>query len=230
MVDLAEVDLAEVDLAEVDLVQATWLSAVQAQRAIAVVRAPSLEVGMQMAIAVAQGGVTLIEITWDSDRPAALIAQLRGKLPHCQIGAGTLLTRSAVQEAIAAGAQFLFSPHLNVELVQLAIAAQIPMIPGALTPSEIVAAWQAGAACVKVFPVQAVGGADYIRYLRSPLGQIPLIPTGGVTVENAQSFLQAGAIAVGLSGGLFPREAIDRQDWDAIRLQAARLIQILQQH
>ncbi len=209
-----------------DLAQATWLSTLQAQRAIAVVRAPSLEVGMQMAIAVAQGGITLIEITWDSDRPTALIAQLRNKLPHCQIGAGTLLTRSALQEAIAAGAQFLFSPHLNLELVQLAIAAQIPMIPGALTPSEIVAAWQAGATCVKVFPVQAVGGADYIRHLRSPLGQIPLIPTGGVTLDNAQSFLQAGAIAVGLSGGLFPREAIVQKNWAAISQQAARLMQL----
>ena len=205
----------------------TWLSTLKAQRAIAVVRAPSLEVGMQMAIAVAQGGITLIEITWDSDRPTALISQLRDRLPDCQIGAGTLLTPSALQEAIVAGAQFLFSPHLNMELVQLAIAAQVPIIPGALTPSEIVAAWQAGATCVKVFPVQAVGGADYIRHLRSPLGQIPLIPTGGVTVENAQSFLQAGAIAVGLSGGLFPREAIDRQDWAAIRQQAARLMQLL---
>ena len=210
-----------------DLIQATWLPTLQTQRAIAVVRAPSLEVGMQMAIAVAQGGITLIEVTWDSDCPTDLISQLRDRLPHCQIGAGTLLTRSALQEAIAAGAQFLFSPHLNIELVQLAIAAQVPMIPGALTPSEIVAAWQAGATCVKVFPVQAVGGADYIRHLRSPLGQIPLIPTGGVTVENARSFLQAGAIAVGLSGGLFPREAVDRQDWAAIRQQAARLMQLL---
>jgi 2-dehydro-3-deoxyphosphogluconate aldolase / (4S)-4-hydroxy-2-oxoglutarate aldolase len=211
----------------VDLTQQTWLSTLKAQRAIAVVRAPSFEVGMQMAIAVAQGGIRLIEITWDSDRPIELIAQLRDKLPHCQIGAGTLLTRSALQEAIAVGAQFLFSPHLNVELVQLAVAAQIPMIPGALTPSEIVAAWQAGATCVKVFPVQAVGGAEYIRLLRSPLGQIPLIPTGGVTVGNAKAFLQAGAIAVGLSGGLFPPQAIAQQNWATISQQAARLMQLL---
>ena len=215
----------------VDLAQQTWLSqwlsTLQAQRAIAVVRAPSYELGMQMAIAVAQGGMTLIEITWDSDRPTELISQLRDRLPDCQIGAGTLLTGSALQDAIAAGAQFLFSPHLNLDLVQQAVAAQVPMIPGALTPSEIVAAWQAGATCVKVFPVQSVGGADYIRHLRSPLGQIPLIPTGGVTVENAKAFLQAGAIAVGLSGGLFPRQAIVQQNWAAISRQASRLMQLL---
>ena len=211
----------------VDLAQQMWLSTLQAQRAIAVVRAPSFELGMQMAIAVAQGGMTLIEITWDSDRPTELISQLRDKLPDCQIGAGTLLTRSALQDAIAAGAQFLFSPHLNLDLLQQAVSAQVPMIPGALTPSEIVAAWQAGATCVKVFPVQSVGGADYIRHLRSPLGQIPLVPTGGVTLENAKAFLQAGAIAVGLSGGLFPQQAIVQQNWAAIRQQAAGLMQLL---
>ncbi|HEY9630352.1 MAG TPA: bifunctional 4-hydroxy-2-oxoglutarate aldolase/2-dehydro-3-deoxy-phosphogluconate aldolase [Coleofasciculaceae cyanobacterium] len=201
-----------------------WLTAVRSQRLIAVIRAPSLNLGMQMAQAVAAAGMRLIEITWNSDRPAHMVAKLRVALPHCWIGAGTLLTLAELQEAIAAGAQFLFTPHLNVELVQAAVSQGIPIIPGALTPSEIVAAWQTGATCVKVFPVQALGGASYIRHLQSPLGQIPLIPTGGVTVENAQEFLQAGAIAVGLGSQLFPKEAIVMGRWTEITDQAAALL------
>jgi 2-dehydro-3-deoxyphosphogluconate aldolase / (4S)-4-hydroxy-2-oxoglutarate aldolase len=127
-------------------------------------------------------------------------------------------------EAIASGAQFLFTPHVSPALIEMAIAAQIPIIPGALTPTEIVTAWQAGATCVKVFPIQAMGGAEYLRSLRAPLGDLPLIPTGGVTVENARTFLEAGAIAVGLSGQLFPQAAIEQADWQAITAQVQRLV------
>jgi 2-dehydro-3-deoxyphosphogluconate aldolase / (4S)-4-hydroxy-2-oxoglutarate aldolase len=201
-----------------------WLSVVQQQRAIAVIRVPSYDLGIRLAEAVAQGGLTLIEITWNSDRPLQLIQQLRTQLPHCIIGAGTLLTADQVQAAVDSGAQFLFTPHVNPALIQQAVAQNIPMIPGALSPTEIVTAWQAGATCVKVFPIQSVGGADYLRNLRAPLGDIPLIPTGGVTVANARSFLEAGAIAVGLSGQLFPKEAIAQGDWAAITQQVQRLV------
>jgi 2-dehydro-3-deoxyphosphogluconate aldolase / (4S)-4-hydroxy-2-oxoglutarate aldolase len=200
----------------------SWLSLVQQQRAIAVIRVPEYDLGIHLAQAVAAGGMELIEITWNSDRPAQLIEHLRQKLPHCTIGAGTLLTEAQMQAAIAAGAQFLFTPHTHPALI--AAAQPIPIIPGALTPTEIVAAWQAGATCVKVFPIQAVGGADYIRSLRAPLGDIPLIPTGGVTVENARTFLDAGAIAVGLSGQLFPKAAIAQSDWQGITAQVRRLV------
>jgi len=206
----------------------SWLSMVRSQRVIAVIRAPRLELGIQMAQAVATAGMRLIEITWDSDRPVELVSTLRLALPHCWIGAGTLLTLADLQLAIATGAQFLFSPHLDLALLETAVSQQIPMIPGALTPSEIVAAWHNGATCVKVFPVQSMGGADYIRHLRSPLGQIPLIPTGGVTLENAPEFLQAGAIAVGLSSQLFPKGAIATGDWAEISHQSERLLQRLQ--
>lgn len=178
-----------------------------------------------MAQAVAAGGIRLIEITWNSDRPADLITQLRSDLPDCWIGAGTLLTQEQVKGAIAAGAQFLFTPHVDQGLIELAISQDVPIVPGALSPTEIVQAWQAGASSVKVFPVQAMGGASYIRSLQGPLGQIPLIPTGGVTVENARSFLDAGAIAVGLSGDLFPQSAVSQGNWDLITQRAAMLIE-----
>jgi 2-dehydro-3-deoxyphosphogluconate aldolase/(4S)-4-hydroxy-2-oxoglutarate aldolase len=202
-----------------------WLATLKQERAIAVIRTPTFNQGQQMARAVATGGMRLIEITWNSNRAPELIASLRSELPDCLIGTGTLLNREHLQSAIAAGAQFLFTPHVDFGLIQLALQQGVPIVPGALSPTEIVTAWQAGASSVKVFPVQAVGGASYIHNLQGPLGQIPLIPTGGVTIENARDFLAAGAIAVGLSGNLFPAAAMQAGDWQAIAQQAKILRQ-----
>ncbi len=204
-----------------------WLKLLQQQRSIAVIRAPQLELGRQMARAVAAGGMRMIEITWNSDRAPELIALLLEELPGCTIGSGTLLNLEQMQQAIASGAQFLFTPHVDPTLIRAAVDADLPIIPGALSPTEIVTAHQAGASCVKVFPIQAVGGSSYIRSLQGPLGHIPLIPTGGVTLENAREFLLAGAIAVGLAGDLFPQKLIAAQNWDALEQQARNLMQQL---
>ncbi|MCC5636584.1 bifunctional 4-hydroxy-2-oxoglutarate aldolase/2-dehydro-3-deoxy-phosphogluconate aldolase [Nostoc sp. CHAB 5844] len=204
-----------------------WLSQLRKNRAIAVIRASRIELGEQMAMAVASGGMQLIEITWNSDRAAELIAKLRMKLPDCLIGTGTLFNVQQLQDAIACGAQFLFSPHIDGAMIAAAVAKEVPIIPGALTPTEIVTAWHQGASCVKVFPVQAVGGASYIKSLQGPLGHIPLIPTGGVTLENAQEFIQAGAVAVGLSSELFPKKLVIAENWQAIAQYASNLIQHL---
>jgi 2-dehydro-3-deoxyphosphogluconate aldolase/(4S)-4-hydroxy-2-oxoglutarate aldolase len=202
-----------------------WLKVLQQERAIAVIRAQNWEQGCLMAKAVAAGGMKLIEITWNSDRPEKTISYLRSELPDCQIGSGTLLNLEQLEKAIASGAEFLFTPHIDLTLIQTAIKANIPIVPGALSPTEIVTAWQAGASCVKVFPIQAVGGVNYIRSLQGPLGNIPLIPTGGVTLKNALEFLQAGAIAVGLAGDLFPQNLISKGDWQAISRNAQTLMQ-----
>jgi 2-dehydro-3-deoxyphosphogluconate aldolase / (4S)-4-hydroxy-2-oxoglutarate aldolase len=178
---------------------------------------------MQMARAAAASGLELIEIAWNSDQALVLIEQLRAELPHCQIGVGTILNQAQLRDAIAAGIQFCFSPHTNPELIAMAQERNIPIIPGALTPTEIVTAWQAGATCVKVFPVQSVGGSAYIQSLQGPLGQIPLIPTGGVTVENAARFVRAGAIAVGLSSSLFPHSSLQNSDWSEITRRCTML-------
>lgn len=206
----------------------SWLTLLKAERAIAVIRTPELNLGQQLAHAVATGGLRLIEITWNSDRPAQLISELRQALPGCVIGAGTLLTPEQAREAIAAGAEFLFSPHTNSKLIQIAVDHQVPMVAGALTPTEIVTAWQAGSSGVKVFPIQAVGGARYLKNLHDPLEGIPLIPTGGVTLENAAEFLSVGAIAVGLSSQLFPKEAIAAGDWSQVTDRTKALVQALE--
>ncbi|EHC16015.1 keto-deoxy-phosphogluconate aldolase [Fischerella thermalis CCMEE 5273] len=201
-----------------------WLTLVKKHRAIAVIRASQLELGRQMALAMASGGIELIEITWNSANASELITKLRSELPECTIGTGTLLNLEQLDNAISAGAQFLFTPHVDPTMIQVAVAENIPIIPGALSPTEIVTAWNYGATCVKVFPVQAVGGASYIKSLQGPLGHIPLIPTGGVTLKNAQEFLQAGAIAVGLSSELFPKQFVETGNWQAISQQAKTLV------
>ncbi len=200
-----------------------WLQLLKHHRAIAIIRTDHLVQGMQMARAIAAAGMALIEITWNSDRPNQLIRQLRAELPHCYIGAGTLLTPLQVSEAVAAGAQFLFTPHVATDLLLIAQAAHVPLVMGALSPTEIVTAWQAGASAVKVFPIKAVGGADYIRCLQGPLGHIPLIPTGGATLANARDLLAAGAIAVGLAGELFPKRVVASEDWQMITSKAEEL-------
>ncbi len=202
-----------------------WLSLLQKNKVIAVIRSLDRDLALQMAFAVAKGGIELIEITWASDRACDVIRQLRAELPNCTIGTGTLLNLEQQKGAIASGAQFLFTPHTDIAMIEE--AGDIPIIPGALSPTEIVTAWNAGASCVKVFPVQAVGGASYIKSLQAPLGHIPLIPTGGVTVDNAKAFLVAGAIAIGLSRELFPQQLVNAGDWDAIANRAKTLLQQL---
>jgi 2-dehydro-3-deoxyphosphogluconate aldolase / (4S)-4-hydroxy-2-oxoglutarate aldolase len=204
------------------------LPVLRQQRAIAVIRAPSAQLGYEMALAVAAGGMRLIEITADSERPWDVIDRLRTALPDCIIGTGTVLSQTDWQNAVSSGVEFIFSPHVDMQLIAQSQAIGLPMIPGALSPTEIVTAWQAGATAVKVFPVQALGGADYIKALHSPLSQIPLIPTGGVTGANARGLIAAGAIAVGLAGSLFPKEAVERRDWAVVTKLAAQLMASLQ--
>jgi 2-dehydro-3-deoxyphosphogluconate aldolase/(4S)-4-hydroxy-2-oxoglutarate aldolase len=206
----------------------SWLSILQRERAIAVIRSPRFDIGLAMAEAVAQGGMRLIEITWNSDRPQELIAELRVRLPHCSIGAGTVLDRTQLKEAIACGAQFIFSPHFDPNLLEIAVHChQIPYVPGVLTPTEIVTAYSTGASALKVFPIITMGGASYIKSLQAPLGNIPLIPTGGITLDNAPEMIAAGAIAVGLSGGLFPTSLVQAGHWQEISGRAKLLLKSL---
>ena len=205
----------------------SWLTLLKKHRAIAVIRSSEKELAWQMASSVAAGGMQFIEITWNTDKAAELIAELRSEFPTFSIGTGTLLNLEQLQQAIDCGAQFLFTPHTDVAMIKTAVDAGVPIAPGAFSPTEIVTAWQAGATCVKVFPISALGGAAYLKSLQGPLGHIPLIPTGGVTVENAKVFIDAGAIAVGLAGDLFPKNLVENRDWRAIGQIAQTLTQNL---
>jgi 2-dehydro-3-deoxyphosphogluconate aldolase / (4S)-4-hydroxy-2-oxoglutarate aldolase len=203
-----------------------WLDILRHQKVIAVIRASNLDTGLAMAKAVVKGGCHLLEVIWQH-QPVPLIKALRTEFPDCWVGAGTILTPADMEEAIAAGIQFGFSPHTDPVLVGRARDNNLPYHPGALSPTEIVRAWSCGATGVKIFPVAAMGGSNYIRQLQGPLGQIPLIPTGGVTLENAKDFIEAGAIAVGLSGNLFPKQTVAEGDWATITNRMHKLIQDL---
>ena len=207
-----------------------WLKFVKQERIIAVIRSTDLHIGRKMAHAVAAGGIKLIEITANSDRPWELIESLRAELPHCSIGTGTVLSLSDMRNAIACGAEYIFTPHVDLSLIQAANSAAIPIVPGALTPTETISAWHSGATAVKVFPIQAVGGVDYLKVLQGPIGQIPLIPTGGVTIANAADFIAAGAVAVGIAGSLFPQPELIQKDWMSIGDRASNLINSVNQN
>jgi 2-dehydro-3-deoxyphosphogluconate aldolase / (4S)-4-hydroxy-2-oxoglutarate aldolase len=207
--------------------QSSWLILLKKYRAIAVIRSSEKELARQMAKAAASGGIQFIEITWNTHQAAELIAELRSELPTFSIGTGTLLNLEQLRQAIDCGAQFLFAPHTDVTMIKKAIDSQVPIVPGAFTPTEIVTAWEAGATCVKVFPISGLGGAAYLKSLQGPLGHIPLIPTGGVTLDNAKLFIDAGAIAVGLAGDLFPKHLVENQNWEAVSQIARTLAQKL---
>lgn len=156
-----------------------------------------------LADALLHGGIRTFEITLTSADAIASIARLasgfrdRGLL----VGAGTVVDIEGAEAAVAVGAGFLVSPHTDVEIVAWAAGRGIPVFPGAMTPTEIRAAWGAGASAVKLFPASAVG-ASFVRELRGPFRDIPLLPTGGLTTASLGEFIAAGAVAVGLGGGL----------------------------
>ena len=181
-----------------------------------------------MAQAAAAGGFRLIEITWTNNAaPAEMTRLVQRALPHCVIGAGSVLTLDDLNNALKAGARFCFTPHTDCLLIRSAQAQGIPLIAGAMTPTEVFTAWRAGAASVKVFPIAALGNDTYVRSLLGPLGAIPLVPTGGVTSESAPALLEAGAIAVGLSTALFPKDEVERQEWGAIEARSRYLLALL---
>jgi len=193
-----------------------WLHLLQEYRLIAVIRAQSVELGEKMAYTAAMAGIRIIEVTWNSYQPAQLISNLRKKLPNCYIGGGTILNLIQLKRALNAEAQFLFSPHFNQELLTFAHNRNVPFIPGTFSPTEIIRAFEGGAKVVKVFPIKSLGGVDYIKSLQGPMIQFPLIPTGGVKMAQTLDFIEAGAIAVGLSSDLFPSHLISTQQWEII--------------
>lgn len=209
-----------------------WISLLQQHRIFAVIRATNVNTAYKMAIAAADGGMRLLEITWNtgltnSDNGAveSLILKLQAELPLCQIGTGTILNLEMANRAIACGCKFIFTPHVNQSLIEFANHAQVPIIAGAMTPTEILQAWQWGSNAVKIFPIKTLGGQEYIKCLKPVLADIPLIPTGGVTMDNAIEFMRAGAIAVGISTDLFLPEAIISQDWQTITNRAKAIAQ-----
>ena len=176
---------------------------------IPVVRASSAEEAIEVVDAIKAGGVSLLEITMTIPGAVEVIEQLGKRFgEEAIVGAGTVLDPEIARACINAGARFIVSPALNLETIALCRQQDVPVMPGALTPTEIVTAWNAGADFVKVFPCGAMGGSNYIKSLKAPLPQIELVPTGGVTLATAATFIQAGAAAIGVGADLVDVKAI----------------------
>lgn len=173
---------------------------------VAIARRPAADALDATVDALIEGGIGAFELTLNEPEAAALdalgVAVRRAEGSTLAVGAGTVLTIEAAQRALDAGATFLVSPHIDIDLVAWAAAHGIPILPGAATPTEVLAAWRAGAAAVKAFPASTLG-PNFIRELRGPFPDIPILPTGGVTAANAGEFVEAGAIAVGIGSWLF---------------------------
>jgi 2-dehydro-3-deoxyphosphogluconate aldolase/(4S)-4-hydroxy-2-oxoglutarate aldolase len=169
-----------------------------------VVRASSSAEARTAAEAVSKGGIPIVEITMTVPGAIEVIRELaKSSSPdELLVGAGTVLNPEQAQQCLDAGAQFLVSPGFNAKTVALAGAEKRLIMAGALTPTEVIAAWEAGSDFVKVFPAGNVGGPKYIKALKGPLPDVPLIPTGGVNLQTAAEFLEAGAAALGIGGEL----------------------------
>jgi 2-dehydro-3-deoxyphosphogluconate aldolase / (4S)-4-hydroxy-2-oxoglutarate aldolase len=174
-----------------------------------VVRASSAEEAMQVIEAIKAGGVSVLEITMTVPRAVRVIEQVADRYgAEVVVGAGTVLDPETARACILAGAVFVVSPSLNTGTIELCRRYSVACMPGALTPTEVVTAWQAGADVVKVFPCGALGGAKYLKSLKAPLPQIEMIPTGGVSLQTAAEFIEAGALALGVGADLVDTKAI----------------------
>ncbi|MFZ1983592.1 MAG: bifunctional 4-hydroxy-2-oxoglutarate aldolase/2-dehydro-3-deoxy-phosphogluconate aldolase [Desulfatitalea sp.] len=170
----------------------------------------------QVLTAAFTAGLQAIEVTFNTEGAEAMVADHRGRLPAGKmLGMGTIRNLAEARKAVAAGAMFLVTPNTDPEVIEYAAARQVPLIAGAFTPTEVYTAWSAGATMVKVFPC-GTAGPHYIRELRGPFDQIPLVAVGGVNIDNVGAYFDAGARAVGVGTSLFGRQALEERSPEAI--------------
>jgi 2-dehydro-3-deoxyphosphogluconate aldolase/(4S)-4-hydroxy-2-oxoglutarate aldolase len=197
---------------------------------IPVVRAESTDMARRAVAAILKGGISVLEITMTVPGAVGVIKALSAEIdPEVIIGAGTVLDPKTARACIEAGAQFIVSPALNLETIALCGQLGVVVMPGALTPTEVVTAWSAGADFVKVFPAGAVGGASYLKALKAPLPHIRLVPTGGVSLETAAAFIKAGAEALGVGGDLVDVKALREGRDEVVTERARQFVEIVKQ-
>jgi 2-dehydro-3-deoxyphosphogluconate aldolase/(4S)-4-hydroxy-2-oxoglutarate aldolase len=195
-----------------------------------IIRAPSAQVAAAAARAVHAGGINVLEITMTVPNAVSLLGQLASELGReVLLGAGTVLDADTARACIDAGAQFIVSPGLDLNTIEVVHSLDKAVMPGVLTPTEVITAWKAGADMAKVFPCSAVGGPSYLRALRAPLPQVKLLPTGGVDLETASEFIAAGASALGVGAALIDLKLLQQQGPAALTERAQKLVEIVRQ-
>ena len=193
-----------------------------------VIRAESPEAAGQAIDAIRAGGVPILEITMTVPGAVGLIADVARRYgKDAVVGAGTVLDPETARACILAGACFVVSPSLNLETIACCRRYGVAVLPGALTPTEVVAAWQAGADMVKVFPAGNVGGPKYIKALKGPFPQIEMIPTGGVSLTTAADFLKAGACAVAVGGELVDAKTIKEGKYEVFEERSRQFLEVV---
>jgi|SRR5579871_6418812 len=190
-------------------------------------RLPSADDALFAVQAVAESGIGVAEVTMTIPGALEVLHTLRGKLPDLVLGAGTVLNVETAKKCLDAGAMFLTSPGLDAHVVEFAVERNVAVLPGALTPSEVMAARKVGSDFVKIYPCSQLGGASYIKSLRAPFPDVQLIAAGGVNHLNATEFLLAGAVAIGVGRELISPEAVRRRQVDWIRELSHRFLQII---
>ena len=192
-----------------------------------VLRAESEAQALALAGAIAAGGVTTLEVTMTVPGAIRVMRTLAERRPDILVGAGTVLDAETARMCILEGAQYIVSPALNLKTIEMCHRYGVPVLPGALTPTEIVTAWEAGADVVKVFPASALGGAKYLKSVKAPLPQVEMVPTGGVALATAMEFLEAGAFALGVGADLGDAKAIAEGRPETITENAVKYLAIV---
>jgi len=192
---------------------------------IAIIRADSSTQLVSAVGAIKKGGVKVIEVTMTTPSALEIVREVSGNFKdEVLIGVGSVLDSETARAAILSGAEFIVSPALNVELIKMCARYSKIVIPGALTPTEVITAWESGADLVKIFPVGSVGGPKYIKALKAPLPQVALVPTGGVSLENAGEFIRAGASAIAVGSNLVSNKIITEKKFGILTEIAQQFI------
>jgi 2-dehydro-3-deoxyphosphogluconate aldolase/(4S)-4-hydroxy-2-oxoglutarate aldolase len=174
-----------------------------------------------------EAGLTTVEITMNTPDAAEMIRYaIENESDGLNIGAGTVCTKDDLEIALEAGAQFIVTPVISKKVIKSCVKKGIPIFPGAFTPTEIYNAWTLGATMVKIYPATSLG-PEYIKDLKAPMGQLKLLPTGGVGLENMQAFLKAGANGLGIGGQLFDKKLIQDQNWEGLKLHFQQFVEKL---
>ncbi len=195
------------------------------ERLIGIVRTDSAESCLWASTQLIEAGVKILEIPFTVPDTPTVIETLCTQFPDAIIGAGTVLEARDAAQALGSGAQFLVSPVLLEPLIQLGIDQNILVLPGCATPSEIYKAYSLGATAIKFFPAQAMGGAEFLKAVKAPLPQIPIVPTGGIELEHIPAYLKAGALAIGIGAPMLPNTLIKNRDAKALKNRARQTLQ-----
>jgi len=199
------------------------LARIKAQKVVALIRADSSDGLLDCARALAEGGLTSIELTMTTPGAIRLLEEASRELPDFLFGLGTVLDAETARAGILAGAKFIVTPALLPDVITLCRRYSVPVFSGAFTPTEIINAWEAGADAAKIFPAEFFG-PNYIKSVKAPFPQVDMVPTGGVTAENVGEFLKAGATAVAAGSSLVKAADFKAKNWPAITANARAFV------